>query len=276
MRIWRKNSGPLICLVAALLWVSCRGTHSRVGAEEIPLPQSMEWLDSLEVQPPPPGWSKDWRKHQRRMDQWETFSGRIRMKYQGPGQDHEFSAQVRMKKEEAIWVSVSAMGGMVSVGRALVRPDSIQFISYLQKQAWALPLEKAAALLPFPLDFSLLESLILGQAIEDTAYLEEQELRGAYFLVHRQGESGQFMEIYDQRSLHLRQLLQESPRLSFFSRMDLHRYQPVGKRDFSHQREWTIVDGPQWHRLDMEFSQTRFDQELSLPFSIPSGFAINP
>src|SRR5690606_22850080 len=102
------------------------------------------------------------------------------------------------------------------------------------------------------------------------------EIRGPYFLVRGQGRGLDFMEIYERSSLHLRQSMQQSGQISFFSRMDLHDYRAVGRRGFSHYRLWAMRDGAERHSLEMEFTQPQFDEPVSLPFSIPSGFILNP
>lgn len=263
--------------VCFLILSSCGGGRpSEKGNVERPLPVSMADLDSLPAEPPTPAFIKDWTRYQKKTNDFETFAARARMKYRGPDQSHEFVAQIKLRRQEAIWVSISALGGMVSVGRAYLSPDSIQFISYLQRKAWALPLDEAARLLPFPLDYTMIEDLILGLPLQDTAQVQEEVIRGPFFLVKRHGESWHFMDLYDRHTMNLRQSLQQRLDAPFRSRIELRDYKPLGKRWFSHDRAWSFQDGPLVHDLEMEFIGPQFDDPLSFRFSIPSGFEVNP
>ena len=112
---------------------------------------------------------------------FNTFSGKAKIDFEGNGQKQDLIAHIRVRKDSLIWASVSAMGGVIQVARVLITPDTIKMVNYLDRKAIVLPMSDAQKLLPAKADFTTLQHLILGtvlrkQGTVSAAYTNEQNM----------------------------------------------------------------------------------------------------
>ncbi len=94
---------------------------------------------------------------------FQTFSGKAKAKLTRGDESNEFTANIRIRHGQAIWINIS-LGGIWNVARVYITPDSVRMLNFLQKSAKLLPFSEAGKLLPFPVSFSDLEALLLGYA----------------------------------------------------------------------------------------------------------------
>jgi Domain of unknown function (DUF4292) len=94
---------------------------------------------------------------------FNTFGAKAKVHYESGDNSQDFTASFRVRKDSCIWVTITALGGMVQAARVLITPDSVFMINYLDKEISALPLSDVAKVLPVQVDFTSLQNLILGQ-----------------------------------------------------------------------------------------------------------------
>lgn len=73
----------------------------------------------------------------------------------------EASFQLRMKKDEVIWISATSLFG-TEVGRMMIRPDSLFLVNRLESTFQIVPFEQVQEWMGYPLDFSALQQLLVG------------------------------------------------------------------------------------------------------------------
>lgn len=88
--------------------------------------------------------------------------------------NHEVSIQLRMQKDQSVWVSVTAFLGM-EVGRVLLTPDSIWVINRLDGEVLVRPYEAVGDLIGRALPFAELQQLLVGN-VPDSTRAAEMEL----------------------------------------------------------------------------------------------------
>ena len=54
--------------------------------------------------------------------EYKTFAGKARMHYEAGDQKQDFTANIRVQKDNVIWVSATALGGIVQVARSRPQP----------------------------------------------------------------------------------------------------------------------------------------------------------
>ena len=97
---------------------------------------------------------------------YNTFSGKAKMEYASKDGKKEFTAFIRIRKDSAIWINVTAAAGMVSVARIYITPDSLFLLNHLQKEAYKMAVADAGKLLPIPVSFSLVQNLFIGNLLQ--------------------------------------------------------------------------------------------------------------
>lgn len=207
---------------------------------------------------------------------YSTFSGKAKMFYQGKGDKQEFTANFRIKKDSVIWIAVTALGGVVQVARVYITPDSFFLVNYLQKEVYKMPLADAAKVLPAPVDFKVLQNMILGEplrksgdildatAANDTVSL----LINDQTYIQRVGYGKADSNLY---SYHMNMQDPNGPQ----GNIQLGNYDVADGRRFSTFRSIVINNAGDIYYLDMNFTNYNFDQQpLELPFSIPSKYTL--
>ena len=94
-----------------------------------------------------------------------SLTGKLRVAYEAGKEDQEFSATIRLRRDSAIWISATAAGGLVPVARALLTPDTVLFVNYLQREAFHGGVGALSAVLPIPVSFNEVQAFLLGEAM---------------------------------------------------------------------------------------------------------------
>ena len=97
--------------------------------------------------------------------EFNTFSAKIKVDYQNSkGKQPDFTANVRMKKDELIWMSITGTLGIEGF-RVLIKKDSIHIMDKLANTYTVHPLEYLQEISQIPLDFSTLQNMIVGNPV---------------------------------------------------------------------------------------------------------------
>ncbi len=205
--------------------------------------------------------------------QFSTFSGKAKMSYEGRGLQHDFAAVFRIKKDEVIWASVSALGGIVQVARLMITPDTLQLINYLDKEVTVMRLTDAVGILPVPADFTTLQNLIIGGVLRSegnvTSALASSELLSLHL------EEADFLQEISFTpkdttiaTLQMRAVQPGGPS----GTIRFSNYQSASGRIFSSNRVVQVMSSGEQHRLDMHFNKAEFDVPVDFPFSVPRNY----
>jgi hypothetical protein len=208
-----------------------------------------------------------WKK---RLD-YKTFSGKARVHFEGPDDKQEFTANIRIKKDSAIWINASAFG--ITAARILITPDSIFMLMQLKKEYMKMALKDAGKILPAKVDFASLQHLILGEPLCEGVVEDAASFGGTWTL---EAEDTSYIQrvTYNKgdttiRTCQLRTRRINGPQIS----SQFGEYEKVGDRRISTQRVINIQNGADIYSLDMIFLKEDFDEQLEFPFSIPNSYS---
>src|SRR6185312_13493515 len=95
-----------------------------------------------------------------------TFSGKARTKLALNGSSNDVTLNIRIKQDQKIWVSVTAIAG-IEVARALITPDSIMVMNKLQSVYLRQPFSYIYKYTGNQVNYKTLESLLVGNAIPE-------------------------------------------------------------------------------------------------------------
>lgn len=204
---------------------------------------------------------------------FNTFSGKAKIDFEGNGQKQDLIAHIRVRKDSLIWASVSAMGGVIQVARVLITPDTIKMVNYLDRKAIVLPMSDAQKLLPAKADFTTLQHLILGtvlrkQGTVSAAYINEQNM----VLVVEDSNAIQQAN-YSLTDSTFTMLQMQSPNENGpVGVVLMSDYQMVDNRKFATKRKIQIQNTNNQFFLGLDFNNVDFDKVLEFPFSIPKNY----
>jgi hypothetical protein len=103
---------------------------------------------------------------QSRKIDFQTFQSKIKIESFGAnGKNQDITAVIKMVKDSAIWVSLSATILSVEVYRVLIKPDSVILLNKQEKEVQFRSLDYLQEITQIPFDFKTLQDFILGNPI---------------------------------------------------------------------------------------------------------------
>lgn len=106
------------------------------------------------------------KRYERNRFEYDWMGMKLDVDLKKLGETTGFKANIRMKKDSAIWISISPALG-IEVFRVLITPDSLKYISKLpdDKYYYAERFDKLTELARVDFDFEMLQELLVGNAI---------------------------------------------------------------------------------------------------------------
>ncbi len=97
---------------------------------------------------------------------YTTLSLKAKAELNIDGNENGVNMNIRIKKDEKIWVSITAFAG-IEVARALITPDSLQVLSRLQATALKKPFSYVYQFANRQITFKMLQSVLTGNTIDE-------------------------------------------------------------------------------------------------------------
>ncbi len=208
---------------------------------------------------------------------YRTFSAKIKLEIEdGKGKKPDLVANVRMIKDSAIWISISATILNVEVFRAFINKDSVILLNKQERSVQYRSLDYLQDITDIPFDFKTLQDLIVGNPVffnESNISIRKGE---DYLLISSLGK--EFKNLLTVSTPDY--LLQHSK----LDDVDLTRnrtadftydsYSNSSGFPFSTYRQ---IIATEKNKLDirMNFKQFEFNKELSVAFSVPKSYKKN-
>ena len=281
----KKNTGNLFLLVAILLTITACG-GAKKAAKKQKAKQTDNSVAAVVVRPSDSAtpitalenpnmdrqiagaFSPVWQRE----ISFRSFSGKAKSHYEGNGQSYDFTAHIRMKKDEAAWIMVAALGGMVQVARLYATPDSFALINYLEKSYLSMKMEEGNRVLPFPVNFSMLQNLLIGNALQTSGKLIDAKNTGdAATLTVKNNNLNQ--DVIINKSANTISLvkvyLDNNPSEAI---VKYNNYKDLEGKKFPVERIVHVSNKGEQHLLEMNFTETKFNGAVDMPFSIPKNY----
>ncbi len=115
---------------------------------------------------------------------FEYFHGKSRFSYDDGFQSVNASANIRIKKDSVIWVSVSPAIG-IEAFRAMVRKDSAFIIDRINKTYETYSIDSLQNKLNVPISFDVLQAVLIGNLIEERKS-EDRVIKSDDFFILKQ------------------------------------------------------------------------------------------
>ena len=203
---------------------------------------------------------------------FSTLSIKASAKYQDDKQSQNVQAEIRIKKDEKILVSIRILG--ITMAKALITPTSVQYYEKIGNKYFEGDYVALSQWLGTDLDFQKVQNMFIGKAIDD---------------LHKGNYAVSIMEkLYK---------LQSNPdgntdKTFFFessnflvkkqeiNQVNLYRTLQVVYPDYKKYNEMILplslaIDARQKESkttIDIEYKNVSFNEELTFPYSVPEGY----
>lgn len=204
---------------------------------------------------------------------FNTFTAKVRVQYDGKEGGDEATAFIRMKKDSAIWLSLRGALGIEGF-RVVVTRDSVKVMNLLKKTVQLRTINYLQEMTQLPFDFYTLQDLVIGNPVFiDTNIVSYKLDANNQLNVLMAGE--QFKHLVtldngDNKVLHSK-LDDADVTRNRTCDITFSNYENVTGVMFSTKRNISVAEHS---RLDinLDFKQYSFNQPVTFPFNIPRNY----
>src|SRR5690625_1111661 len=202
-----------------------------------------------------------------------TLASRVQVNYDDGDTKQRVNVNIRMKKDEIIWITASVLG--ITVAKALLTPDSVSVYESLSKSYFEGDYSLAEDWLGVDLNFQQIQALLLGQAtvelrpnalfksISDNKYILEPK---THDLAYRQS-----LAIYPSNFKIANHTIEKFGQRRIFT-LDYGKYQKVEDSYYPLDINFHNIDNDKIMRLHLQVRKVDVNPNLSFPYRIPSGY----
>lgn len=207
---------------------------------------------------------------------FNTFSAKIKVEIQNSkGKQPDVTAVVKMIKDSAIWMSLSASILNIEIYRVLITKDSVILLNKQDKEVQYRSLDYLQEVTEIPFDFKTMQNMLIGNPVflldSNIVYFKKADNK---ILISFVGDIFKHLiTLNDQNYLLMHSKLDDAD-LNRHRTADL-RYSDYENKmgfNFSTYREITVSEK---NKLDinLHFKQYEFNKELSVHFNIPKNYS---
>ena len=199
------------------------------------------------------------------------MSIRANARYEDEKQSHSINADIRIKKDEIIWINIKFFG--IPMAKAMITPTKVSYYEKLNSTYFEGDFSMLSNWLGTDLDFNKVQNLFLGKAIDDlTKDRWISEVVDAMFKLSLPTNSPVSKEFYFEGANYL--LKKETINQASKNR-SLEIQYPSHKQvnDMFLPNEINIkATQKDKISIDIEYKNTIFNENLSYSYSIPNGY----
>jgi hypothetical protein len=197
--------------------------------------------------------------------------GKMKTKATWDGRTQSFVTQMRWKKGEKIWMSMSVIG--IEGARTLMNKDSVKITDRLGQRHILKPISYIKQKTFVDLSFSDIEKIFLGQLfLVDTTKMELSETSNQ--LILKSAGTRFVSTVILDKSHHIQHINITDIQYKQTIQADFSNYQAVGQKSFPMDRYLKIVSGSYIFELDAKFQSVDITKKLSYPFELNPNYKI--
>ena len=203
------------------------------------------------------------------------FNAKMKVDYEGAsGDGKDATANIRMKKDSVIWISLTGLLGIEGV-RAIVTKDSIKVMNKLKKEIQYRTVAYLQELTQLPFDFYTLQDLLLGNPIYFSNNIVSFKQTDNQMQIQSVGKLFKQLLTIDTTNnqiLHtkLDDVHEERNRTAEITFGD---YDNGKGKMFSKDRQITVTEKSKLD-IHLDVKQYDFDQPQTFPFNIPKNYEV--
>ena len=205
---------------------------------------------------------------------FKTFNAKIKVQYQDSrGKNQDLTAIVRIMKDSAIWISLTASLLNIEVYRVLITKDSVIVQNKLEKEVQYRSLDYLQEVTEIPFDYKTLQDLLIGNPVFIDSNIVYYKKTDDQILFSMVGSYFKNLLTLSSVNFNLTHSKLDDVDIARSRTADLTYadYENKSGFNFSTYREITVSEK---NRLDirLNFKHYEFNKELSVLFNVPKNY----
>lgn len=202
---------------------------------------------------------------------YQTFTAKAKANLNLEGKGYDVSLNIRNKKGEVIWVSVTYVAGL-EVARLMITPDSVSVLNRMNSEYAIYPFNFIHRYTSSQIDYKALEAMIVGNTL-DLVINTTPVIESINGLLSYKGIAGDLMfeSLYSALFKPQRLILEKANPLQSLN-VDYERYALTDGRLVPFKIGISSAIDNRIVKIDLEYLTPQFDVPLEFPFSVPKRF----
>lgn len=193
--------------------------------------------------------------------------------YKDPNRSLGLSADIRIKKDEIILVSVKILG--ITMAKAIITPDKVRYYEKMGAKYFDGDFKTLSNWLGTDLDFQKAQNMLLGQAMDN---LNQKK----YETVSEENAP----KLIEKETVNIAKAFVFYPNNFYLKRQEIAQTEPAKKLNVNYLNYKTYPEGvvlpeellifaiqkQQTTTISMDFKSATFNEDLAFPYEVPSGY----
>lgn len=257
-----------IFFTAGLL-VSCRHSKTVVKTDKT----AVTPVKPLIVQPSVDGNVQALLKHVKNNElPFKELSAKLKTKVSSPSLNQSFTTNIRWKKGEKIWLSMSIIG--IEGARVLITKDSIKIMDKINNTYTLKPLSYIKQKTLVDLSFTDIENLLLGQLIFTDSTKSKYANNATNYTITSDGIRFLTSILFEKDSKNITNIFVTDKKYAQTLESSYANYQIQSGKPFAMDRVLKMKNDKETFEMVAKFQNIEIKQNLEYPFSINPNYKI--
>jgi hypothetical protein len=198
---------------------------------------------------------------------FDWLSLKARVDYDNGKKSENFTANIRMRRDSVIWVSITSLMGL-EVARMLITKDSVEVLNRLKKEHTKKPFNLLDNVAPFKVDISLLQDLLVGNYVFDTVGSVKSKVEKYQHVLQVENDSINAEYYLNGANFLLENVDMKERGAGRQLTVDLLDYQNGDGHEFSYERTLLFKADKKKTKVHIKFSHLTWNEPLTFPFYV--------
>jgi len=217
-----------------------------------------------------PGTKQIIMQTKQRTPDFESMSARAKIIWTQSGSTNNLKANVRIRKDSVIWVSVTATFGF-EVIRLVMTPDSLKLIDKINKKYYLKPISYIGDITGTPLDYHIFQSMFVGRLINDNEKTMTSLISDKEYTLKSEDSTLLIHTLIDKETFLINRITLLDIRYNRQMVMDYSEYDDFDNELISTFRQ-LIISGEANANATIDISKIKLNQKLRYPFKANSNY----
>ena len=208
--------------------------------------------------------------------QFDYFSAKSKIQFQDPHSQLKATANVRMRKDSVIWISLSASLGIEAL-RCLITTDSVFVIDRVNKEYLMLNYTQLSEKFNFNIDYHILQSIVLGSLPMRRKENDPVSLEGDYYVLEQENGDVEIKNYINSSSMKL--IMVKMIEVSTDNKLNLNygNFQYLNDYIFPYKSlvslEFLNKEKRNQTLISVDYNKAQIEEkEIKFPFNVPQKF----
>ena len=212
------------------------------------------------------------RSHYELDKQFKTAYIKADVSYQDPKESLNLSADIRILKDEKILISIRFFG--ITMAKGLITPTEVKYYEKSGSSYFEGDYSTLSKWLGTDLDFTKMQNMLIGEAFDNLEQGKyDSSVENGFYKLEDKSSKNTLKTFLFEASMFLikKQQIQQIDENRILT-VDYPNHKQYDKISFPTALNIEALNNEKKTQIDIQYSSVKFNDELSFPYSVPSGY----